>query len=372
MLAVDEITIDAEGIAKGLDEGEGVFNGLTSQLLRRYLTGLTAVAVENGRYGLPLLVESEIRQAARLLGKLMRGLGRLHASRELSLRLKFAAAPESPSEADELLNGFLGEIESEARAIVNRVIENGGDVREAMRALSEEFPSWAKAKQERIARTIAAFHFNRGRMDVFREAGIGAFKISAILDSRICSICFGAAGLVISIDAGLSVWPPLHFSCRCLVQPMIDYDGPMIRTMQELHAAASRNLREAAFMIGKKLITDWPGVPPGWGQMPPGVAARVLPPVEVPAPIPTEALRDNSLLNAVVSAAAIGAGLSAAARAANYREAKRLVNANPDVFPQGVDALIREIAELYTLSTGDALTVAVAYIIETLRLGGRA
>lgn len=306
-----------------------------------------------------------MRLAVKELARVMRDYGRTEAQRELGLLPRFATLPESTGDADDIVNGFFREIETEAREIVKRVIvDGGGNTVEAMLELSRAFPEWSKGKQERIARTVAAFYFNRGRIDVFLGAGIEHFGISAILDSRVCPICFPLDGLIFSIYLDLPSLPPYHWSCRCIFYGIVEPDGPVIRTVQELQRAADRRLQEAGFMIGKKAITKWPGVPPGWGTMPPGLKPKITP--EPPRGLIPSVLR---WLTNIVSG--LGFAATPVLRTPGIDELRLIVAANYDVFGMSADLIVEAVRKEYNLDEVMTLSLALAYVEEVLRRKGR-
>lgn len=313
-----------------------MYRKVWKRLINRYLSGLTEADIALEQFEMPEYLAGTLRAGVRLLALSMRHEGR----KSLGVGEKFALE-EDPWQADKLLDGILEQIPEKAKEIVERTLAEGGGIREAMKALKVEFPTWAKHKMERIARTVAAFHFNHGRLDVMLDAGIKYYEVSAILDSRVCPICFGLDDLVISLDSDLDAWPPFHWSCRCICSPVIDPPEKVIYTYDELKAAASKRLQDAGFMIGEHPVTEWPGVPAGWGVAPRFAKPSIPRDVEVPR-LPA---LDLDALGPLIGAIAI-VGTLEALRRVSMKELQALFDKHPDRLPKSaqkaVDALRRQ------------------------------
>lgn len=361
---------DHAKIERGLDAAEDVFRRVWRKLITRYLTSIRVQDLE-GSLAVPPLIEAELRHAVRELAKVMAEFGRRQMNSELG-RARFAHSvfPEDPFQADLLIDNLLRDIPIEANRIVKDVLVDGsGDLREAMNRLSREFPPWTKPKLERIGRTVASFYFNRGRLDIMREAGVSLYEISAILDSRICAVCMPLDGLVFDINDELDVWPPYHWSCRCMAVAMLEHDGPVIRTYEQLQQAANRRLRDAGFMLGKKQITEWPGIEPGWGTSP--VARQSAPALQREIEqIVGLGTTDTIALGSIVDGLLLlggGAAISAAAASARYRRVKRLIRANR--LSIDLDELIEQLRKRYNLNRRMAVMAAATYVETMLKRG---
>lgn len=162
--------------------------------------------------------------------------------------------------------GGIGRIEARAREVVfNAVVRDGLSIPDAMARLGREFPQWANSTLERTARTMGTFAFNTGRVNEFVDSGVvGAVEFTAILDTRVCPICRGLDGLILPLPPRGQV-PPLHYSCRCTLLPVLDDDPDVANALSgaELEAAATANV--AGMRVGNREITAWPGVMPGFG-----------------------------------------------------------------------------------------------------------
>lgn len=265
---------------KDLDRLENKYRKIWQRSLRRLINSWTDTDILLDHYPVRWQIEQELRAATRQLARLTKQLGIYRARKELQgfrlAPIKFALA-ELPDRADETVNRFFSEIPVQARRIVTEALQQGGGIREARAALKVEFPTWGSATMERVARTVSSHHFNVGRFQVFAEAGVEFFTVSAILDSRLCPICYGVDGIVQRFDARLRCYPPLHWSCRCVAVPRVEYEGEYVETEEQLRRAANAKLLLTDFRLGKKRITIWKGIPEGWGY----------PPSSVPPPIPS-------------------------------------------------------------------------------------
>jgi SPP1 gp7 family putative phage head morphogenesis protein len=351
-----------------LDSCEAKYRRAWKQTLNRILSSWNESNVLlDSFYVSPQNVET-LRSITRGLANLTRDLGRTRARKELTgseQTIRFAVMPELPTQADEILDRFLTEIPFEAKRIVKEEIAKGGGIKEAMGALRVEFPVWAKPKMERVARTVASYHFNVGRLEVFKDAGVKHYFVSAILDNRICPICYGVDGLVIDMDADLRSYPPLHWNCRCVVVPKVDYGGQAITTEEELKREASKRLREIDFRLGQKLVTIWPGVPAGWGEQP---KAQLPERLRTPPALPQDAHRGTLDVSAVLGIGILGVEALRAIRniLPDVRELARLIKSGKYRFT--TDEIIAEMMRRYNVARTRAVKIAILALRKDQRI----
>ena len=80
---------------------------------------------------------------------------------------------------------------------------------------------------EGIARTAITYIANRGHMAAYEQNAdvLTGVEFTATLDSRTTEICARWDGTVWDVDDPKKQTPPLHFNCRSVLVPVVDWEG---------------------------------------------------------------------------------------------------------------------------------------------------
>ena len=80
---------------------------------------------------------------------------------------------------------------------------------------------------EGIARTAITYIANRGHMAAYEQNAdvLTGVEFTATLDSRTTEICARWDGTVWNVDDPQKQTPPLHFNCRSVLVPVVDWEG---------------------------------------------------------------------------------------------------------------------------------------------------
>ena len=87
----------------------------------------------------------------------------------------------------------------------------------------EGVKAYPRYRLENIVRTETMHIYNAGHY--MRQAGsdmVQGWQWMAILDDRVCEICEDRDGAFIPKAAAEDEWPPAHWSCRCVANPVWD------------------------------------------------------------------------------------------------------------------------------------------------------
>jgi SPP1 gp7 family putative phage head morphogenesis protein len=130
---------------------------------------------------------------------------------------------------------------SATRDIAAGISERGFGVRESMRALQTQFPSFTDWRLENIARTEGAVLYETGHLARYRsDAAVQGIRFDAIRDSRTSEICLAHDGKCWRLSDPNLPAPPLHYMCRSTLTPVLFdeqpnwQDGPLGEDAQPL------------------------------------------------------------------------------------------------------------------------------------------
>jgi SPP1 gp7 family putative phage head morphogenesis protein len=118
-----------------------------------------------------------------------------------------------------------------ARDMVAANVERGFGVRETMRSLRRDFPSFAARRLENIAHTEGATCYEHGRLARYMADGlVTGVTFSAVGgkqgDGRTTEICKGLHGRAWKLDDPNKVTPPAHYLCRSTLLPVLFNEQP--------------------------------------------------------------------------------------------------------------------------------------------------
>ncbi len=120
-----------------------------------------------------------------------------------------------------------------ARDMVAANMERGFGVRETMRSLQRDFPSFAARRLENIARTEGAVAFEHGRLSRYMADGlVQGVEFSAVMDDRTTEQCVWHNGRKWPLDSPDVPTPPLHWMCRSVLLPILFNEQPAWNTEQ--------------------------------------------------------------------------------------------------------------------------------------------
>ena len=113
------------------------------------------------------------------------------------------------------------------RDIIARIAGEGLGVRQAAARLQDQGFGLSHAQRENISRTEATTLYQHGSVSRYRASAVVAgMKFSAIRDGRETDVCAALDGRVFAADDTDGVTPPLHFSCRSVLVPVMHHEAP--------------------------------------------------------------------------------------------------------------------------------------------------
>lgn len=132
----------------------------------------------------------------------------------------------------------------DVRSLILRAQVQGWSVLTLRNELQRVYHDWSDIRAEMIARSETIRSSNAGLVEGYQQHGIKKIEWFAALDDRLCPFCAEMHGKVIAIgeiwheggsemvvgDERLAMtygdvhWPPLHPNCRCVMQPVIEWD----------------------------------------------------------------------------------------------------------------------------------------------------
>ncbi|MGI8922745.1 MAG: minor capsid protein [Fimbriimonadales bacterium] len=264
------IALDVPAVERFLDEAEARFGRAIHRAILRMLSGWTEEDIETGRFDVPPVVLIAVTTAFRILSNATEQYGRERAWIEAGGAQSFAViASAGTGPFARMAADWLDAIPDKAAEIVADHLHEGA--RGQMKALMQEFPTWSRLRAERMARSVAAYMFNRGRITEFaKNKAIVGLEYTAIMDTRVCEICYPLDGLVLPIDALTAapyplfgIIPPLHWQCRCTFMPLLSLVGkPVVQSRWDLWKAANHGMlgiREGVGLPGKAYTGPAPG-----------------------------------------------------------------------------------------------------------------
>lgn len=101
---------------------------------------------------------------------------------------------------------------------------------------------------EGIARTAINYIANRAHMAVYEQNGdvLTGVEFTATLDSRTTPICARWDGTIWAVDDPKKQTPPLHFNCRSVLVPVVDWKGLGIKPPREGTRASATGQRPSS------------------------------------------------------------------------------------------------------------------------------
>lgn len=191
------------------------------------------------------------------------------------------------------------DLDGRVTQVIVHGLETGASNQEVMKALTQVFPTFSKARLENIVRTESMAAYNQGILASYKtNRFIVAVQFNAILDARTTAWCRGRDGLVMKLDDDRlpANTPPLHYQCRSVLTPMDEFD---FEDLQNGDSKANRDWFSHVAGNGPKNLSQalaaWDSVPAaqaGFGSVPElekaarqAQAAKPKPP-QAPQPAP--------------------------------------------------------------------------------------
>lgn len=113
------------------------------------------------------------------------------------------------------------------RDIVGDAAREGVGLRDAMARLQDEGFGRSAWHRETIARTEASTLYNFGKHARFHSSGaVSGMMFEAIVDARTTETCAYLDGREFKVEEADGAIPPLHFSCRSTLSPILWFDEP--------------------------------------------------------------------------------------------------------------------------------------------------
>lgn len=112
------------------------------------------------------------------------------------------------------------------RDIVADALRQGKGTGEIMSALEREGFGRSEWHREIIARTDTMTLWNWGAVARYRASGaVIGVHYEAIMDDRTCERCQYLDGHVFRLDDIAGITPPIHYSCRCVLRPILWFEA---------------------------------------------------------------------------------------------------------------------------------------------------
>ncbi len=112
-----------------------------------------------------------------------------------------------------------------AKTVIDEQIRAGASERDMTEALRDVFTGFSRARLANIARTESAKIYEQAHYQTWHgNEDVAGYEFFAIIDGRTSEICLSLDGKLIPKDRIDGYWPPLHFSCRSTVAPVLAWE----------------------------------------------------------------------------------------------------------------------------------------------------